>query len=90
MVDARTVRVVKTLAVGGRPRAAAFLPNGTKAYVTQENGGSVTVVGLPAHDILKTLKVEGRPMGISRHVTSAPGWVVDGTGVIHRLIPRDR
>jgi hypothetical protein len=37
------------------------------------------------------MTIEERPMGVSRDVTTARGWVVDGAGVVvHRLIPGDR
>ena len=50
VIDTATTKMVKELAVGGRPRAAAFLPDASKAYVTSETGGTVTVIALPDHD----------------------------------------
>ena len=35
--------VVRTVKVGRRPRSVAFLPDGSRAYVTNENDGSLRV-----------------------------------------------
>lgn len=65
--DVKTAKMVAKLTVPGRPRGVAFLPNSLRAYITSETGGAVSVVSLPEHRIIKTVKPEGenvRPMGV--------------------------
>ena len=65
VLDVDTGRVVKSVKVGPRPRSIAFLPDGSRAYVPSENGGTPTLIdakGLrPLHTI--NLGVGMRPMG---------------------------
>jgi YVTN family beta-propeller protein len=83
VVDASSLAIVKHLTVGARPRAAAFLPDTSKAYVTSELGHTVTVVAEPSHEIIKTLNLEGdkvRPMGIAIAPDGKHAYVTTGHG----------
>jgi YVTN family beta-propeller protein len=50
---------VATILVGSRPREAALTPDGTRAYVTGEIGGTVRVFDVPAHKVVATITLEG-------------------------------
>ena len=58
--------MLRKFAVPPRPRSTAFLPDGSRAYVTCENGHSVAVVDAREHSLLRTIALTGenaRPMG---------------------------
>jgi YVTN family beta-propeller protein len=74
--DEGTVSVIETagnslvtsIKVGRRPRVAAFLPDGSRAYVSLENDGAVAVIDAVKHTLLRTIRFEGegvKPMGIA-------------------------
>jgi YVTN family beta-propeller protein len=54
VIDARANRVVTNLLADLRPRATAFSPDGTRAYVTNEVSGSLMVIGTRTHQPLRT------------------------------------
>ena len=67
----------------GRPRAAAFLPDGAKAYVTCETGGTICVIDTHEDKVIKTIKPPGtnvRPMGIVVSPDGAHVYVTTGRG----------
>jgi YVTN family beta-propeller protein len=74
--DSGTVSVIETggdqlvasIKVGRRPRVVAFLPDGSRAYVTLENDSAVAVVDPVKHALLRTIRLEGegvKPMGLA-------------------------
>jgi len=65
-VSARRNCVVSTFLVDPRPRVAAFSPDGKRAYVTAEVGGTVAVVDAVHHQVLRTIKLPPRskPVGV--------------------------
>ena len=61
----------------------AFLPDGSRAYVTCENGGSVAVVDAAKHAVLSTIKLSGenvRPMGAVASPDGRYVYVTTGRG----------
>ena len=67
MIDTRTLKVVKSVPVGKRPRDIAFTPDSGFAYVTGEFDASLYRIGLqgdePARRVLQ-LRKEARPMAV--------------------------
>ena len=58
---AASVRAAITIGridVNGRPREAAFSPDGVHAYVTAEIGGIVNVIDVAASQVIGTVKIE--------------------------------
>ena len=77
-------KVLKTLEVGPRPRSTAFLPDGSRAYVSSENGASLAVIDAMKHEVLDTIKLEGgplvRPMGVAASPNGKHIFVTTGRG----------
>ena len=67
MIDARTLKVVRSVPVGKRPRDIAFAPDSSFAYVTGEFDASLYRIGLqgdePARRVLQ-LRKEALPMAL--------------------------
>ena len=66
MIDAGTNRLLTEIKVGPRPRDTAFSSDSTRAYVTSENGASVTVIDTASMAPIDTITLTGenvRPMG---------------------------
>ena len=67
MIDARTLKVVKSVRVGKRPRDVAFTPDSRVAYVSGELDASLYRIGLqgdePAKRVLQ-LRKEALPMAL--------------------------
>ena len=64
---ARTNRVVASFLVDLRPRAAAFAPDGRRAYVTSEISGTVSVIDGRSHQVMRSIELEGgegKPVGV--------------------------
>jgi YVTN family beta-propeller protein len=62
------MKVLATVLVGSRPREAAFTPDGKRAYVTGEIGGTVSVIDVPAHEVVATITLEDgetKPKGVA-------------------------
>src|SRR6185312_6933673 len=63
-IDTTSLKVVGRMKTGPRPRSIAFTTDGTAAFVTSENGASLTVLDTAKHAPAGTIvfpKVEGRP-----------------------------
>lgn len=69
--------------VGARPRNAVFSPDGRRAYVTAENGGTITVVNARKHSVVGTINLSGgqlKPMGIAISRNGRRLYVSNGRG----------
>ena len=66
MIDLAKKQTVTSFEVPPRPRSIAFLPNGTRAYVTSENGAALSLVDVDRHVVMQTIPLgDGiRPMGV--------------------------
>jgi PQQ-dependent catabolism-associated beta-propeller protein len=54
-IDVASAKVVASVLVGTRPRFAAFTGDGSKVWVSSEVAGSVAVIDVATHKILKTI-----------------------------------
>jgi YVTN family beta-propeller protein len=67
VIDTGTLRIVKSVQVGKRPRDIAFTPDGSAAYVSGEFDASVYRInvpqGAPVERVLE-LRKEARPMAV--------------------------
>jgi YVTN family beta-propeller protein len=71
--------VLEPVKVGPRPRSVAFTPDGGRAYVPSENGGTLTVIDTKRLAAVRTITLgDGvRPMGTAM---SADGILYVSTG----------
>ena len=60
-IDTTSFAVVAKIDTAARPRAVAFTPDGTTAFVTNENGGAITVVDAAKHAVTSTIKLTPPP-----------------------------
>jgi YVTN family beta-propeller protein len=68
VIDTTSNKVVATFEVGLRPRFTEFSDDGTRAYVSGENDGTITVADAKTHKVLRTIKLQGdltRPVGMA-------------------------
>jgi YVTN family beta-propeller protein len=75
--------VLGSFAVAGRPRTVLFTRDGALAFVTAEEGGTVSVVDARAHRVLRTIRIEApraRPMGLALAPDGKTLWVSNGRG----------
>ena len=66
-IDARSLKLLKTVAVGKRPRDVAFTPDSKTAYISGEFDASIYTTQLPdaaSATRLLQLRTEDRPMGV--------------------------
>src|SRR5690606_24871224 len=85
-------RVVTSFLVDPRPRAAAFAPDGRRAYVTAEIGGSIAAVDVAKHEVVATraLPAPAKPVGIAVSPDGARLYVADGAAdLVHVLDASD-
>jgi YVTN family beta-propeller protein len=81
--DAATGEVVARIDVKGeRPRSIGFLPDGSRAYTTNEFSSSLSVIDMKAHAVLRIIELpEGsRPMGIAVTPDGSRIYVSNGRG----------
>src|SRR6266481_2609305 len=60
VIATATATPIKTVKVGHRPRSIAFLPDGSRAYVSAENDAAVTVVDTAKNEATQTISL-GEP-----------------------------
>ena len=83
VVDLAAGRVTEKVPVGGRPRSIAFTPDGSRAFVTNETGSSVSVLDAKAHSKLFDIPLTGqdvRPMGVAVSADGKRAYVTTGRG----------
>lgn len=68
--------VTQTIAVGNSPYGIAFLPDGTRAYVTNRMSNNVSVIDTASNTVIATIPVPSFPTGI---VASSTRVVVNTT-----------
>lgn len=71
MINTAT-KAVTTVGVGRGPAGAAVSPDGARAYVTQYNTASVSVIDTGTHTVIDTTGVGTYPMGVATAVVRAP------------------
>src|SRR5262249_19007150 len=83
VLDVASEQVLKSFEVGPRPRVAAFLPDGSRAYVSSERGGTVSVVDAQKHEVVATIRLPGdelRRRGIAVAAEGRTIYVTTGRG----------
>src|SRR5579863_584906 len=63
VVDSLTKATIATIPTGNGPYAIAFKPNGTRGYVSNFFGNSVTVVDLTSNTVITTITGFGNNPG---------------------------
>jgi YVTN family beta-propeller protein len=72
-IDTASFKVLSEIKTSARPRGVAFTSDGKTAFITNENGGTVTVINAETNKVVTTIampKVKGapappRPMGMA-------------------------
>ena len=74
--------VLKSIVVGPRPRSIAFLPDGSRAYVPSENGGTLSLIDTKRMATIKTITLgDGiRPMGTAMAPNGKKLYLSTGRG----------
>jgi YVTN family beta-propeller protein len=77
VIDTSTNTVVKTIAVGGTPRAVALNPSGTRAYVAStDSSGIVSVIDTASWDVVANFGIfKGYPQGVAVSPTGTRAYV---------------
>ena len=65
VIDTATNTVVATIAVGQTPFGVAITPDGTRAYVTNQNSNTVSVIDTATNTVVATIPVGLRPAGVA-------------------------
>jgi YVTN family beta-propeller protein len=73
--DSPTFGTTFTIPVGHHPASVTALADGTRAYTANQADGSVTVVNLSSHTVVKTLTVTGHPRTVVSTSNSLYGKV---------------
>ncbi|MFM7146322.1 MAG: beta-propeller fold lactonase family protein [Actinomycetales bacterium] len=76
---------VATIAVGQAPGEVAISRNGRRAYVTNEDGGSVTVIDLKTRRVVATIRVGTAPRGVVVSPDNRRVYVANNGGDAQRL-----
>ena len=58
-------RVTATVRVGNSPAEVALNPAGTRAYVTNEESSSVSVIGTATNHVTATIRIGSGPNGVA-------------------------
>jgi YVTN family beta-propeller protein len=86
VIDTATNTLLTKIAVGHRPRGIGFLPDGSRAYVTLENDGAITIIDGIRHRFVQLVPLEApgrapkpRPMGIAVRSDGSAVYVTTGS-----------
>jgi len=77
VIDAATRAVVKTVAVGQRPRGVTVSPDGRRVYVANSNSDSVSIIDARELTVLKTVPAGTDPEGLTLDRTGTHLYVVN-------------
>lgn len=69
-----------TIAVGDTPSGIAVSPNGDRAYVTNMEGNTVSVVDTTDNTVIGTIGVGGSPIAVAVHPTAPRAYVANFGG----------
>jgi len=69
--------VVSTIPVGAGPVHIALSPTTSRAYVTNRDSDSVSVIDTNAHAVITTVSVQSAPVGIAVRPDDSEVWVVN-------------
>jgi uncharacterized protein (TIGR03118 family) len=65
VIDTANNTVSATVAVGGRPVAVAFTPNGSRVYVANSNSNSISVIDTATNTVTANVAVQSFPQGLA-------------------------
>jgi YVTN family beta-propeller protein len=75
VVDRRSRQVIRSINVGRRPYAIAITPDGTRAFVTNSDDDTVSVIDTNSNNVINTIQVvppaTTQPVGTTGTVTQA-------------------
>ena len=80
IADTATNRVAATIAVGANPYAAVVNPAGSRVYVSNFSGNSVSVVDTDTNRVIATVPVTAGPQGLAVSPTGSRIYVACFTG----------
>ncbi|MFM8791119.1 MAG: YncE family protein [Solirubrobacterales bacterium] len=75
MIDTASEKVIATIPVGKRPIRPVLNPSGTKVYVPNYEGNSVSVVSTSTLKVLRTIKVGRGPIPPVFNASGTRMWV---------------
>jgi YVTN family beta-propeller protein len=70
VIDIATNAVIATIPVGAGPIGIAITPDGTRAYVTNEDSNTVSVIDTATNTVVATITVGVHPVAVA--ITPAP------------------
>lgn len=80
VLDTSNNTVSATITVGTTPTCTAFLPDGSKAYVTNNVSNSVSVINTSNNTVSATVSVGSAPWGIAMSPDGTKAYVANGSG----------
>ena len=80
LYDTATQRLGAEIEVGGSPYRVAVAPNGARAYTTNFEAPSVSVIDTAARRVVATVPVAVQPTGLAVSADSSTVWVASQTG----------
>lgn len=87
-VAAPAAEVIATIPVGATPFGIAATPDGSRVYVSNSTGGSVSVIDTASQSVISTItsNVGTTPVGISIDVSGTYAYVANyGAGTVTRI-----
>ena len=80
---AATPVVTETIGVGDSPIGVAVSPDGTRAYVTNDGDGTVSVIDTSTNTVIDTIPVGSNPRGVAVSPDGTRAYVTnDGDGTV--------
>jgi YVTN family beta-propeller protein len=80
VLDTSNNTISATITVGTTPTCTAFLPDGSKAYVTNNVSNSVSVINTSNNTVSATISVGSAPWGIAMSPDGTKAYVANGGG----------
>ena len=75
-------RVTDTINVGHNASSVAFSPNGKKAYVTNSNDGTVSVITVATGAVTETITVGDYPASVAFSPNGKKAYVPNGNNTV--------
>ena len=80
VVDVRTKKVLRRVAVGHKPKDVTQLPSGQKLYVSNEWGDNVTEIDAKTFQVLRTIPAGWGPIGLTTDRSGRTLYVANSIG----------
>ena len=77
-LTARADGVAATISVGSNPTSAAISPDGSRVYVSNNNGGSISVINTATNTVVSTIFPPSLPAGLALTPDGTELWVALG------------